>query len=125
MGFRNTAYATVWSVEEGRGNFTKCRISVSRKNRDTGEYEQDFSGFVMMIGPAHAKAQRLHERDRIRLKEVDVSNHYDKERNREFIDYKCFDFEFADDNGASAQAPADAPSTQEPEPVEGDEELPF
>ena len=31
------------------------RLSISKKNRATGEYEQDFSGFVMFVGTACAK----------------------------------------------------------------------
>jgi len=123
LGFRINTYAKCWQIEPGKGNFTRVRMSVSRKNRDTGEYEQDFSGFVMMIGNAHAKSQRLKEGDRIKLLEVDVSNRYDKERNREYIDYKCFDFEFADDSPAP-RAQSQAPDCN---PVEGDvdEEPPF
>ena len=118
MGFRNNAYAKCWSIEPGKGNFTKVRMSISRKNKNTGEYEQDFSGFVMMIGNAHAKCSQLKEGDRIKLGEVDVSNHYDKERNREFIDYKCFSFDI--------EADTPAPSPSDPDPVEDSEdEAPF
>lgn len=120
MGFRNGAFCKCWSVEPGKGNFTKVRMSVSRKNRDTGVYEQDFSGFVMMIGQAHAKAQKLKEGDRIKLGDVDVTTTYDKERSREYVNYKCFDFEMADDTPAPSQQQVDS------NPVEGDEdETPF
>ena len=77
------------------------RLNISRKNKDTGEYEQDFSGYVMMIGTANAKAQRLHEKDRIRLGDVDVTTTYNKEQQKEYVNYKCFDFEMADDYFAS------------------------
>ena len=40
MGFRKDAWASVWSVEEGRGNTMKVRISTSRKKKDSDEYEQ-------------------------------------------------------------------------------------
>lgn len=117
---RNKAYAKCWKIEPGRGNFTKVRMSVSRRNKETGEYEQDFSGFVMMIGNAHAMCSKLKEGDRIRLGEVDVSNRFDKERNREFIDYKCFSFEIEPDTQAG---------TSDPDPVEtgeeSEEETPF
>ena len=121
MGFRLGSYATCWGVEP-RGNWTKVRLSVSRKNKDTGEYEQDFSGFVMMIGQANAKAQRLKERDRIKLGDVDVTTSYDKEHNKEYINYKCFDFEMADAPQNQAGDRVDV------NPAEGDdetEELPF
>ena len=95
MGFRNNSYATIWGVEP-RGTWTKVRLNTSRKNKDTGEYEQDFSGFVSFVGNANAKAQQLKERDRIRLGDVDVTTRYDKEKNREYVNYTCFSFEMAD-----------------------------
>ncbi len=121
MGFRNQAYATVWSVEQGAGNFTKVRLSISRKNKN-GEWEQDFAGYCMFIGTAHAKAEKLREKDRIRLGEVDVSNFYDKEKKKEYTNFKVFDFEFAD--------ASDKPAAKrvESNPVEGDvgdDEAPF
>ena len=75
MGFRKDAYATVWSVEQKSNTLTNGRISISRKNKNTGEYETDFSGFVSFIGTAAAqKASHLKERDRIRIGDVDVTN---------------------------------------------------
>ena len=50
MGFRKDTFATVWSVEPTSDTMTKARISISRKNRQTGEYETDFSGFVSFVG---------------------------------------------------------------------------
>lgn len=123
MGFRVGTYATVWSVEPGRGNFTKVRLSISRKNRESGEYEQDFSGYCMFIGTAHAKASNLHERDRIKLGDVDVSNTYDAQARKEYVNYKVFDFETADSTGVPA-----ARSTPDSNPVQGDtdeEAMPF
>ena len=80
MGFRKDAYATVWSVEVVSDTMTKGRISVSRKNKQTDEYETEFGGFVSFVGTAAAKkAAGLKERDRIRLGDVDVTNRYDKE----------------------------------------------
>ena len=79
MGFRKESYATVWEVEPVSDTMTKGRISISRKNKNTGEYETDFSGFVSFVGTASAKkASLLKEKDRIRLGDVDVTNRYDK-----------------------------------------------
>ena len=65
MGFRTGAYAKVWEVTPMSDTSTKVRMSVSRKNKQTGEYEQDFSGFVLCIGTAAArKAMQLHEGSR-------------------------------------------------------------
>ena len=133
MGFRQGAYCTVWSTEAGQGKYTKGRISISRKNKDTGEYEDEFSGFVMFIGEARAKAERLKERDRIRLGDVDVTRRYDKEKNKEYYNFKVFSFEteseFSGGGGGHQQResayqgenPVDGGFT----PVETDDGLPF
>lgn len=42
MGFRTGAFAKVWEVTPMSDTSTKVRISVSRKNKQSGEYEQDF-----------------------------------------------------------------------------------
>lgn len=105
MGFRKDAWASVWSVEEGRGNTMKVRISTSRKNKETGEYEQDFSGFCTFIGNAKAKAEKLKAKDRIKLGDVDVTTWYSKEKGVEYVTYKVFDFETSDGN-ANASHPA-------------------
>lgn len=42
MGFRTGSYATIWSVESASDTRTKARISISRKNKQTGEYDTDF-----------------------------------------------------------------------------------
>ncbi|MBR3741706.1 MAG: hypothetical protein IKN04_14840 [Clostridia bacterium] len=93
MGFRTGSYATCFSIEPGKGNFTKVRLSISKKNKETGQYEQDFSGYCTFIGNAHALASRLKERDRIKLGDIDVSNTYDKEAKKEYVNYKVFSFD--------------------------------
>lgn len=105
MGFRSGAYATVWSVEPKRDTITNVRISISRKNKQTGEYEQDFGGFVDFVGTATAKkAAELKEKDRIKLGDVDVRTSYDKERNKSYTNFTCFSFESADVNGQTQAA---------------------
>ena len=64
MGFRTDAYATVWEIQN-KGNYHEARINIQKKNKSTGEYEQDFSGFVRMIGTAHTLADDIQPRDRI------------------------------------------------------------
>lgn len=126
MGFRTGAYATAFSVEPGRGNFTKVRLAISRKNRDTGAYETEFSGYCMFIGTAHAKASRLKERDRIKLGDVDVTNTYDKESRKEYVNYKVFDFDAADStNGSSQPAASSIVSSNPSEGDTDDNSLPF
>lgn len=105
------------------------RLSISRKDKETGEYEDEFSGFCMFIGHAKAKAEKLKERDRIKLGDVDVTRRYDKEKQKEYYTFKVFDFEFADDAGRGNQsAPAAATVDSNPTeftPVEIGDQLPF
>lgn len=109
MGFRTGAYAKVWEVKPMSDVSTKIRVSVSRKNKETGEYEQDFSGFVMAIGSAAArKASNLKEGDRIKLGDIDVSTRYDKEKKTSYVNYKVFSFEL-ESGDAEPTDPAEVP----------------
>lgn len=114
MGFRNGSFATVWSVEPGRGNFSNVRLTISRKNRETDQYEDEFSGYCMFIGEARVKAEHLKERDRIKLGDVDVTRRYDKEKNKEYYTFKVFSFDAADAAGNSRQA-----AQARPDPADG------
>lgn len=111
MGFRKDAWASVWSVEEGRGNTMKVRISTSRKNKETDEYEQDFSGFCTFIGNAKAKAEKLKPKDRIKLGDVDVTTWYNKEKGVEYVTYKVFDFETSNGTGTNEASASTAKKT--------------
>ncbi len=88
---------SVWSTELSKsGNTTRVRLSSSRKNKMTGEWEQDFSGFCTFIGKAHEMAKSLQAKDRIKILECDVGTTYNKEQQKEYVNYKVFDFEMAD-----------------------------
>ena len=107
MGFRKDSYATVWEVSRISDTMTKGRISISRKDKNTGEYVQDFGGFVAFCGTACArKALALKEKDRIKLGDVDVSNRYDKEKNTTYTNFNIFEFEMADGSGGAQQSRA-------------------
>lgn len=113
MGFRTGAYAKVWKVEPFSDTSVKLRISISRKNKQTGEYEQDFSGFVNAIGTAAAKkAAVLKEGDTIKLGDVDVTTKYDKQKEVTYTNYKIFSFEV---DGGNTSAPK--PASNEPQPA--------
>lgn len=118
MGFREGAYATVWEVRPGpgSGNWTKGRISVSRKT-EQGEYESDFDEYVMFIGSAAAnKALQLKPKDRIRLLRVDATTTYDRERNTKYHNYKIFEFEDAnrpDNNSPQSSRPVSVEAVTE------------
>lgn len=99
MGFRSNSYATVWDVETVSDTVTKGRISTSYKNKNTGEYQTDFSRYVSFIGSAAAKkAAELKPKDRIKLGDVDVTSEYDKNKKVEYINCKIFSFDVVSDN---------------------------
>lgn len=124
MGFRKDAWATCWGVEVKSDTLTQVRISTSRKDKQTEEYIQDFSGFVAFVGTANAKkASLLKEKDRIKLGDVEVTTKYDKEKETTYTNFKCYNFE-AQNDGTNTST-----SVTEPQPVvdEGveDNRLPF
>lgn len=95
MGFRSKSFATIWEdVTPMSDTMAKTRISISRKDRNSGEYVQDFGGYVTFIGTAAvAKAQRLKKMDRIRLGDVDVTSYYNKNTNTNYNNFNIFSFE--------------------------------
>ena len=126
MGFRTGAYAKVWEVTPMSDTSTKVRMSVSRKNKQSGEYEQDFSGFVLAIGTAAAhKAAGLKEGDRIKLGDVDVSTKYDREKKVTYTNFKMFSFETDGESSSSRPAPPDEPKPGVDDGELDDNRLPF
>lgn len=122
MGFRNGAFAKIWEVTPMSDSSTKLRMSISRKNKQTGEYEQDFSGFVLAIGATAAKAAAaLKEGDRIKLGDVDVSTKYDKEKKVTYTNFKIFSFEVEENTRSTA---VDVVSTVDDGEI-NDDRLPF
>ena len=108
MGFRSGAYATVWSVEATDSpKVTDVRISTSKKNKDTGEWEQDFSGFCRFVADASQKALKLKKQDRIKILGCEVTNSYNKETKSGTVRYTVFDYEMADT--PTAKEPEDEP----------------
>ena len=108
---------------------TKLRMSISRKNKKTDEYEQDFSGFVLAIGTAAAsKAAKLKEGDRIKLGDVDVSTKYDKDKKVTYTNFKMFSFEAdGEPSGAGSRSttPPDDPHSGVDDGEVDDYRLPF
>lgn len=128
MGFRKDAFAKVWSIEPLSDMKTKLRISVSRKDKQTGEYIQDFSGFVECIGTAVAKkAAKLNEGDRIRLGDTDVSTRYDKEKKITYTNFKVFSFDAdgEDEKSGGSSRQADTNKSDVSEEDESGKKLPF
>ncbi len=124
MGFRNGAYATIWEVKEGKGNYADVRISISKKNKQTNEYETDFNGFVRFIGDSGKKVKNYKEKDRVKLGDCDVTNHYDKEKNITYTNCAVFSFESADENGSASSSKGNDGFMNIPDDV-NDSGLPF
>ncbi len=126
MGFRTGAFAKVWEVTPRSDTSTKIRMTVSRKNKQTGEYETDFSGFVMCIGTAAARsAARLNKGDSIRLGDCDVSTKYDAEKKITYTNYKLFSFEDANGNSSNTPQAKAAPKPRVDEGEFDESRLPF
>lgn len=124
MGFRNGAYATIWEVKAGKGNYSDVRLSISKKNKQTDQYETDFSGFVRFIGTAHQNVGSLKEKDRIKIGDCEVTNSYDKEKKVTYTNFAVFSFEDANGNSTTQTKPVDTSFVNVDSAIE-DEELPF
>lgn len=106
MGFRQGAFAKLWKVED-KGNYSVAQVSVSRKNKDTGRYEVEFQdGFVRLVGNAHETAKGLNIPESIglsiKITSCDVTNKYDAEKGKSYINFTIFGFEIPDNNNGSA-----------------------
>ena len=111
MGFRTGAYATVWEAIPHTDTITKLQISVSVKDKNSGEYVTEFSGFASCIGTALAnKAAGLRRQARIKIGDCDVTTVYDKTKDKQFTNFKIFSFEI--EGGRESQS-----LTNDPEPV--------
>lgn len=128
MGFRQDArFVKVWEVEN-KGNYHVVSLSTSKKNKETNEYETDFSNkFVRFIGTAHTLAADLKKGDVIKLGSCEVTNKYDKGKNTTYTNYLVYSFEKEGSN-SSSNANQSAPKSSDgfmniPDGI--DEELPF
>jgi hypothetical protein len=125
MGFRTGAFCKLWTIEPVRDTITKSRVSISKKNKNTGEYESEFDGYIAFVGTAAAsKAAKLKEGDRIKLGDVDVTRKYDKKKQKEYINFSVYSFEMAD-----AKTTSSPQADTNTEPVDSGEietdDLPF
>ncbi|MCD8289895.1 MAG: hypothetical protein LUC91_00145 [Prevotella sp.] len=128
MGFRVGAYCKVWKIED-KGNYSVCQISMSRKNKETGVYNTEFqSNYVRFVGDAHTKIQGAIVPQKggltIKLVSCDVTNRYDKEKQKEYTNFVIFNFDFPDNNGYGGGVQTDSNGFMNiPDNI--DDELPF
>ena len=127
MGFRQDArFVKVWEVEN-KGNYHIVSLSTSKKNKDTNEYETDFSNkFVRFIGTAHTLAADLKKGDTIKLGSCEVTNKYDKEKNTTYTNYLVYSFEKEGENTNNNQSiPKASNNFMDTSADDDSEELPF
>lgn len=144
MGFRQSAFARIWTVND-EGKYSTANISVSKKNKETGNYVVEFNdGYVRLVGAAHEAAKQLglptreqfdpqsHKGVSIKILSCDVTNNYDKNTKKLYTNCAIFEFELPDGNGntgnnqSAAKSAAPAANKQANPPVaEDDDELPF
>lgn len=115
--FSNNSYAKIKEVEN-KGNYSNCKISISKKNKETNKYDTDFIGWVKFLGKAHNQKPQADQR--IKIVSCGVQNCYTKDDKLEFLkspSYIVFDYELQDteNNHATLTPLADV----------DEEELPF
>jgi len=91
--FSAGSYAKIWEVKAINENYSDIRISTSKKDKTTGEYSQDFGGFVRMVGQAHSQMSYLSEGDRFKIVRCGVENHYNKEKKTTYNNFVIFEIE--------------------------------
>ena len=147
MGFRQGAYANVWAVEN-KGKYSTARLSISRRNQNTGGYDTEFQdGYVRLVGQAHEKfnGRTVPEKGEfIRINSCDVQNCYTKpDGSVSYVPhYTIFEFDFYSEisnnggNSNAKQAKGNTAKKKDEIPVDSngfmnipdavdDEELPF
>ncbi|MDY4494862.1 MAG: hypothetical protein SPE24_08255 [Erysipelotrichaceae bacterium] len=133
MGFRQGAYAKIWSVED-KGNYSVCNLSISKKNKDTDKYDVEFQdGFVRLVGTAHTDISGMDIPENglsIKISSCDVTNNYDADKKKLYTNYVIFGFEIPDNSGTAKSTKATKPTKSKkvntkPDVDDVEDELPF
>ena len=125
MGFKQGAYARIWSVNDD-GKYTTANMSISKKSKDSDTYVVDFKdGFVQLCFDAREKAKTLGLPTReqlnaareqfnasggkgkvdtpdelkgvsIQITSCDVTNNYDVKTRKNYNNFKVYDFVISD-----------------------------
>ena len=110
MGFRQDAYARVFSVDN-KGKYSTCNLSISRKNKETDQYEVEFQdGYVRFVGKAHDAINSVDVPSKglnVKITSCDVTRKYDAESKKTYINYVVFGIEVQD---GSAKGNSSAPA---------------
>ena len=107
MGFRSGSYAKVWEVKPlESGKTTLVQLSISKKDKESGEYKQEFSGNTFFVGEANKKARKtLVKKARIKLEDCDVRSTYDKTKKE--VQFSFIVWQYSDPNEAASPATED------------------
>lgn len=94
MSLRSGAYATIWEVRNNNGTVS-VNLSTSRKDKTTGNYVTDWSGWMTVYADQDAMLQ-LPRKTRIIIGDFAVSNRYDKETHQTNTHYSLFGYRLVD-----------------------------
>lgn len=116
-------YAKLWSIKFNQ-KYADVRISISKKNKQTNEYETEFARYVRFIGHAFQRLCNIYPTlnfvqttnqngdviceapknnggkanpPTIRLRNVDVTNKYDKDKKTEYVNCLVYEFDLVEE----------------------------
>ena len=114
MGFKNNCYATCWTnkqtgkVVDLYEKYAEVQLTTSKKSANgRNGYETDFGGRVRFIGTAFEKIRTmaLGEKDKLKLLEVETTSKYDAQKQRQFTNFICWDFDPAEKRDIELRKP--------------------
>lgn len=122
--FGTNSYMTIWEVND-KGNYAEVSLTSTKKNKATGNNEQDFgSKFVRFVGDAYL--QRPMPEQRIKVTGCGVQNAYVKDGKTQYLKsptYVVWAYELQESNGKSGGSELGARMKSLDEVAEGD--IPF
>ncbi len=124
MGFGPGKYAHIWKLEN-KGNYHVAEMSTSKKNKETEQYETDWTNkFVRLVGTAHQQVEKLDITKNVKIGACEVTNKYVKEKDTTYTNYVIFGFE-EDENRQKNDSKLKTDSDDFLSIPEEDNELPF
>jgi hypothetical protein len=105
MGLRTGGcYAKIWKIERNE-RYTKVQASISKKDKATGNYETDWSGFINFVGQAHTEIAKYKEGDRVKIEEFEVTTSYNKDKKVTYTNYSVFKISDAANSISESSSP--------------------
>ena len=119
-------FARIWKAED-KGRYSVVQLSTSKKNKETDEYETDYSdNFARFISTAHEKLASMTLPATIQITSGEVTRRYDGIKKKEYIGTLVYAFDEVD-NSKPTQKKVVKKAKTEPdfEEIEADADLPF